>query len=353
MKKLIDVCLLAVLILTVSLPALAQRYGITDLGTIQGSTYNWATGVNNLGHVVGCAGCSDINTPAFIWTPQDGMQKLALLPSGGAAYASAINDSDQVAGLSYGLGEFSDESLAAIWSSTNTSQSLGTLPGGTQSAAYAINNLGQVTGTSYVNSDLANHAFLWTSGSGMFDLQATVPGSSWGYGVNSLGHVTGLLVGSNSRAFFWTEQTGMQELKLLPGWETGSGSAINDLDDIAGGSGGQLNSAFTSHATLWDERGGTSRVKDLGTLTGGHSSFATALNNVGQVVGASDAKQSEGLDHAFVWSAAKGMEDLNLLIPAGSGWTLWQANGINDRGQITGKGTINGETHGFLLTPTQ
>jgi probable HAF family extracellular repeat protein len=355
MQKPIVVGLLTALILIVGLPAVAQRYRITDLGTIQGSTYNWANGVNNLGHVVGCAGCS---TPAFLWTPQNGMQALPSLPSGGAAYASAINDSDQIAGQSYGLGEFSDYSLAVIWSGTSTVQSLGTLPGGTQSAAYAINNLGQVTGTSYVNSGLANHAFLWTSSAGMLDLQPSGPGSSWGYGVNSLGHVTGLFIGPKpdftSRAFYWTDQTGMQDLGVLPGWAMSAGEAINDLDEIAGTLQGLPDGLNVSHAVLWTRGGGGTRVNDLGTLPGGFQAFATALNNVGQVVGASNTQQSfEALDHAFVWSAATGMQDLNLLIPAGTGWLLWQANGINDLGQITGRGTINEETHAFLLTPTQ
>ena len=53
MEKPIGVGLLVTMVLAVGLPANAQRYIITDLGTIQGSTYIWATGVNNLGHAVG------------------------------------------------------------------------------------------------------------------------------------------------------------------------------------------------------------------------------------------------------------------------------------------------------------
>jgi hypothetical protein len=54
---------------------------------------------------------------------------------------------------------------------------------------------------------------------------------------------------------------------------------------------------------------------------------------------------------AFVWSREKGMQDLNTLIPSNSGWTLTMATAINVRGQITGEGDINGQQHGFLLTP--
>jgi hypothetical protein len=44
---------------------------------------------------------------------------------------------------------------------------------------------------------------------------------------------------------------------------------------------------------------------------------------------------------------------LNTLIPRGSGWTLESATGINDRGEIVGRGAPDGhEDGGFLLLPT-
>ena len=45
------------------------------------------------------------------------------------------------------------------------------------------------------------------------------------------------------------------------------------------------------------------------------------------------------------------MVDLNTLIPSSSGWTLTSATGINDSGQITGRGTNSaGAVHGFLYS---
>src|SRR6266850_1603008 len=58
-----------------------------------------------------------------------------------------------------------------------------------------------------------------------------------------------------------------------------------------------------------------------------------------------------GVMRALVWQD-RGPLDLNTLIPTGSPWYLTAASSINNAGQITGSGTINGEMHAFLATPT-
>jgi probable HAF family extracellular repeat protein len=45
------------------------------------------------------------------------------------------------------------------------------------------------------------------------------------------------------------------------------------------------------------------------------------------------------------------MVDLNDLIARDSGWLLLEATQINNRGEVVGTGSINGENHAFLLTP--
>jgi hypothetical protein len=55
--------------------------------------------------------------------------------------------------------------------------------------------------------------------------------------------------------------------------------------------------------------------------------------------------------HAFVWRAGV-LSDLNDLIGPNSGWDRLQyAYGINELGQITGLGILNGVERAFLLTP--
>ena len=77
--------------------------------------------------------------------------------------------------------------------------------------------------------------------------------------------------------------------------------------------------------------------------------MAYGINAAGQVVGWSYT--SGGAYDAFLYSSGS-MVDLNSLIAPSSGWTLLQANAVNDNGQIVGYGTYEGETEAFLLTPT-
>jgi probable HAF family extracellular repeat protein len=96
-------------------------------------------------------------------------------------------------------------------------------------------------------------------------------------------------------------------------------------------------------------------MADLGTL-GGINSEAMGLNDLGQIVGYSET--SSGNTHAFLWENGHGMQDLNNLIPAGSGWELLRALGINKDGQIVGAGKRDTDgdgvldaVHAFLLMP--
>jgi probable HAF family extracellular repeat protein len=52
-------------------------------------------------------------------------------------------------------------------------QDLGVLPGGDNSRALDVNGLAVVVGTS--TSSSGDHAFIWTQGAGMKDLNAVVP----------------------------------------------------------------------------------------------------------------------------------------------------------------------------------
>jgi len=84
-------------------------------------------------------------------------------------------------------------------------------------------------------------------------------------------------------------------------------------------------------------------VTDLGTVSGGTSSNATAINNNGQVVGY--ANLTSGAQLAFLYSNGV-MQDLGTL----SGGTGSQATGINNSGQVVGYSSLSsGAYRAFLF----
>lgn len=126
-------------------------------------------------------------------------------------------------------------------------------------------------------------------------------------------------------------------------------AGINNRGEFAGQiSTGHLSRYFGStinRAFVW--RHGKTRV--LGTL-GGEASQALGINNSGQVVGKADvgppdAHRNENT-HAFLWQNGH-MHDLNGFVSARSGWVLYSANGLNDKGCIVGTGSKGT----FLLKP--
>jgi probable HAF family extracellular repeat protein len=184
-----------------------------------------------------------------------------------------------------------------------TVTALGTL-GGTSSYGYGINASGQVTGYSDTTGNAATHAFLYSNGT-MHDL-GTLGGTtgSYGYGINESGQVTG---------YSWTT--------------------------------GNLN----FHAFLYSD--GT--MHDLGTL-GGAISYGFGINTSGQITGWSYT--AGDLFHAFLYSNGE-MTDLNSLISRRNAalYSLNFGQAINYKGQIVVNATVNATGQGvaLLLTPTK
>jgi probable HAF family extracellular repeat protein len=331
------------------------RYTVVDLGTLQGNSYSEGLGINILGHVVGCSGepgyvCDDSSfqfTNGFMWTKERGIKAMKPLPGGTNAYADAINDSDWVAGSSSGTA-FHAQLHAVVWEDEGRVLDLGTLDktcyDSCNSYAHAISDNGLVVGGSDLPPRDSFHAFLWNEESGMTDLGTVKYDTSNALAVNLRAGVAGWVstLATGTNAFFWTPREGMRDLGTLKcatsQWSIAFG--INNFNQVVG------LSACTGgdHAFLWTKAKG---MRDLGVLGQDTDSGALAIDDNGQIVGWSG---SNTYLRAFIWSHHEGMRDLNDFIAPNSGWVLNSANGINILGQITGRGTINGQSHAFLLT---
>lgn len=313
-------------------PAAQPRYTVVDLGTLGGATTK-GMGINEHGHVAG-ASQSGSYLYGFLWDG-DAMTNLGSL-SGQGSWAYDVNGAGQVVGGSP-LG--SGDNHAFRWQN-NAMQDLGTL-GGPNSYAFEINASGQAVGYACCAPDTyLSHAVLWGSGGivDLGDLDPLWPAISAAYGINDAGQVVGgsYDASANFHAFLW-QGGSMQDLGTLGG-DYSSAEAINESGQVVGVA--RLANS-TPHAFLWD--GG---MQDLGAL-GWSQSIAYDIDDKGQVVGALQTGQSS---HAFIWANGQ-MKDLNSEIPANSGWVLSEARAINNKGQITGFGTANGQTRAFLLKP--
>lgn len=326
-------------------------YVVHDLGTL-GGTSSAGNALNDSGQVTGAANLEDDTAQMAFVSGFDGAPPLMNVGTlgGSESFGQSITVYGQVAGSSKIEG---DVFFRAFLTGPNGSglMNLGTL-GGSSSYAFGVNGSGQVAGQSLVAGNSTTHAYLSNGGGGALHDLGTLPGgtASFGQGVNASGQVTGYSsTDSGFNHAFISEVSGgaLRDLGTLGG-RFSFGAAINDRGQVTGRS---EVSTIGQHAFRSGPNGGP--LLDLGTL-GGFSSFGEGINNNGDVVGYSYLSDN-GTQHAFLYMTKMGMLDLNASLVPGSGWVLSEARAINDRGQITGVGSVDGNTHAYLLTlaPTQ
>lgn len=268
-----------------------------------------------------------------------------------------------------------------------TFRSLGTLPQGLASRALGASSE-RIAG--YAFTDRAQHAVLWTADGAMVDLSVRVgepqlQTATATNGTDMAALTTGPVILVNG--------TSLLELPT-PDGAHGYIYALNNAGDAVG---------YTSmptghiHCTVWPVSGG---VIDCAPPTGGGNSVAKDINNAGHIVGYTE---EPGATRGFVWLPQSGMLllppmpdatrseaaslndagaivgrsytpglcgtcppspqaavlwqdgqplDLQPYVINGAGWELGQAIGINNDGVIVGQGTLNGQPHSWLLTPT-
>jgi probable HAF family extracellular repeat protein len=228
---------------------------MTPMPTLGGDN-SFATDVNNWGHVVGWAETPvhdpTCNSPqilqfrAVVWDPERGrIHQLRPLAGDSASAATAINDRDQVVGISgscdIAVGRFSAR-RAVMWDQGRVID-IGGLGGVAWNTAMALNNDGVVVGFADTTGDASGapnfHAFIWTQEAGIKDLN-TLPGDvlSEALDVNSRGQVVGISIGATgTRAFIWQHGKMTDLQTLMPAGYPNvleSAQGINEAGQITG-----------------------------------------------------------------------------------------------------------------------
>jgi probable HAF family extracellular repeat protein len=358
--------------------AIKWQSGIrTDLGALPGPAglSSAATWISDNGLIVGFSENGEVDpftgiqsVHGVVWNHEE-ILDLGTLKGGYESIANAVNRQGQIVGYANnavldpnsiaGLGS---QTRAVAWSNGRI-YDLGTL-GGTDAVALYVNARGLIVGESYTSSSvppqtpecggspLTLHAFIWENGQ-MTDLKTLGGSCASAFALNNRGQVVGgatIAGDAESHAFLW-ERGVMKDLGTLGGTHSYAGW-LNDSGQVVGAVSNQGDKALL--ASSWKD----GAITNLGTLAGDTCSAADAINSQGQIVGGSGffdapffSACTDPVEHAVLWESGK-VYDLNLLATPSNDLTLSEATFINDRGEISGFGTLpSGDQHAFLLIP--
>ena len=270
------------------------------------------------------------------------------LPGGYSTWPTSISENGLIAGwaINGALDPFTrwPEASAVVWHH-GTIADLGSL-GGYESGAGMINSRGQITGFSgnaipdpysLFGLGTQTRAFLWEESKGIQDIGTLGGPDAASPFINERGQIAGFSYTNYAPnpttgvptvdPFLWEKGT-MIDLGSLGGTFGGEGDglALNNRGQVVGAS--NLAGDVYFHPFLWTKPG---PMRDLGTL-GGPTGVANAVNEAGEVVGYADlAPGAATLTDAFLWKKGK-MTDLGTL----AGHCFSGAGAINAKTQITG-----------------
>ncbi|WP_296945035.1 PEP-CTERM sorting domain-containing protein [uncultured Massilia sp.] len=297
------------------------RYAVTVVGGIGSVAYD----VNLHGVVVGQLAAGD-TSHAFVYA--DGTLRDLDTGEGAASAARHVNDHGQVVG--------------SIWSADSGRGNGFLYEGGSLNrldgsfSAYGINNSGTITGSFGVaGADGFAYSHAYSYAGGVYTDAGTLieEAGSYGYAINDTGAITGAAEwarGGNWPTNVILYQDGvLSDLGGFAGpWAYGY--SINDAGHVVGSGtieniGGNL---YPRRALLYAD----GVLQNLGSLAADADSMAYDINNLGQIVGSA---VTDGGLHGFLYEDG-AMVDLNALIDPAAGWTIRDAQAINDVAQIAG-----------------
>ena len=361
-----------------------HHYKLVVIPSLGGLESNFFHNQNNVAvlnpHGAASGGAADTLTPdpfpqypwgdlgmvahAYVWRAGK-LTDLGAVDSGVSSYSAWISSNGIIAGASEKrtfdplVPGSLPEQTAVFWRDGKITD-LGFLPGGGyESRAVSVNSRGQVAGSATnlipdVNSfavdslfllapyPFQSRAFIWDSAAGMTELGTLGTGQdSAAYAINEQGQVIGYSYKDTTTpggcqtlelstavldmgAFIWDRQHGLQDLGNFGGTCTFA-SAINNRGQVVGAS--NTSGDLYARPFIWEN----GIMRDLGGSLGGLGASATRINELGEVVGSANLP-GEATFHATLWRAVGQMSDLGTLDNdlCAFGW------GINDKGQVVG-----------------
>jgi probable HAF family extracellular repeat protein len=334
------------------------RYNVIDLGPVASPFFPFAAAnaITDSGHIVGLQ-----NIDAAYWpNSQSPAVDLGTLPGFAESVAVDINPRGEMVGSVFDPG-----GQPVYWASSSQSVpvSLAGVPEGFGGIATHINPVGQIVGSFFTGDFSVQQPVFWPNSNAApiyLPVSDEFP-HSLAFSINASGNIFGDGCDADfveCHAAFWASSTSAPVALASPGGEfinTDSGffsgglfsPGLNNAGSMVGFA---FNADFSEfRAVFWASSSSPAVIlSTTGEFTNGG---AEGINDKRQIVGT--AFNSDFSDaHAFLWASptSQGV-DLNTVIPPGSGWELIIARSINNRGEISGAGLLNGEQHAVALIP--
>jgi len=294
-----------------------RQNGLIWFGSPQGTNYSFTYGINDYDDVAVAAGPDRYPLYPYLGFPHGKgvIWRQLLAPKNEKLHgtAAAINDQEDAVGYYY---DGKNNAHAVIWTRADSYKPrILSVPTGTvASYVYALDNSGDSAGQS--ESKTVTTAAVWEA-SGHRD--ALVP-----------------MKAGDSSAGSAVVRTSSQPVKILVGGTSGNAKV------------GSMAAAIWT-LTPSAKPGISQSAKPLVIPSpAGHPwCVLNGINAAG--IGAGEC---DSYTNSIATVAIGGVQhNLNSLIPAKSGWTLWSAKAINAKGEIAGIGSYKGQEAAFLLTP--
>lgn len=309
-------------------------YTITDLGNIT------PKGVNDTGQVAGNIG------EHAVFYRNGNVQDFGNFGGGRFTSVVDINNIGQILAWNYNINN-GWRTEGYIYSTiTGTLEDIGSL--NVDGYATSINDAGQVVGTYTPIFNSQSHNFLYdngqitdigTWGGRYIQYKPTINNSGKIAGSNSLDYVgtTGYISNLNGKG-----AVNIGNFGTVYGYVNTGIYDLNDLGQAVGFSQSSVDNQ--THACFYDGQ----KLIDLNGILGAKTSTAKLINNKGQIIGT--YYDSNYVGHSYLYENGQ-VTLLDRLLPEDSGWTLTSIYDLNNNGIFVGLGTLNGETHGFLMSP--
>ena len=324
-------------------PAPPSGYVITELPflTIDGVAGNYAypRGIDDAGRVVGLSGTSDCYH-AFLWANGSMTDLYPYKDDNGYCLKSwaVISPGGKIAGTSTTTAE---NNQALYKNEELLTPVLFDSPDVKESSAYEINDLGDIRGS--INNS-GNSAIFSTTGAVAYTWIGGI------MAINNSRQYAGIISGPPRQGYVHTYSYSNSEP------DTSTYVELDDLE-VTG-----LNNQGQVLGKVYDFSGGNHQiviwqngnVTKLPALEGAFDHSPVALNDNGDAIGYALIGTAVDYEaHPILWTGAQVI-DLGALA-AEAGWTLFNVEGINNKGQIVAQGTRTGQTQtvGLVLSPKQ